>query len=216
MSDVQQQQRWAEQLGAGLAAQGIDLSPEQHAQLTGFLTLLLKWNQAYNLTAIRDPQEMVPLHLLDSLSILTFLRGPRILDVGAGAGLPGIPLAIARPDLDFTLLDANGKKTRFMQQAAWELGLQNVRVVQSRLEAYQPEAPFQTITSRAFTALPRILELCTPRLAPGGLILAMKGAAPIAEIEQLQATGISVRTEPLRVPGVEGQRHAVLAQPQIT
>ncbi|TXH66529.1 MAG: 16S rRNA (guanine(527)-N(7))-methyltransferase RsmG, partial [Thiothrix sp.] len=132
---------------------GLALSDQQDQQLQQYLELLQRWNKVYNLTAVRDPEQMLPLHLWDSLSIVPFIQAQTCLDVGSGAGLPGIPLAILRPTQHFTLLDTNGKKTRFIQQAALELGLANVEVVQTRVEQWQPEQKFAAIISRAFASL---------------------------------------------------------------
>lgn len=178
-------------------------------RLLAYLDLLSKWNRTYNLTAVRDPNVMVRRQLLDSLSILPWVdRGP-VVDVGTGAGLPGIPLAIARPDLDFTLLDTNGKKTRFVQQAVNELGLANVEVVKSRVESLRPRAPFARITARAFATLADIVAGSAHLLADDGCWLAMKGAAPHAEIRDLPP-GFDAAIEELRVPGEIGARHLVI------
>ncbi|MET0093851.1 MAG: 16S rRNA (guanine(527)-N(7))-methyltransferase RsmG, partial [Sedimenticola sp.] len=166
---------WEKQLTDGLRRMDIDLSEQQQGLLLDYLALLLKWNNAFNLTAVRDPAEMVARQLLDSLSILDMVRGPRVLDVGTGPGLPGIPLAIALPDAHFTLLDSNGKKTRFVQQAKTALGLSNVEVVNGRVESFRPDIPFDTVTSRAFAALPKMVELTRHLVAGGGQLLAMKG-----------------------------------------
>jgi len=203
---------WSGQLDRGLEKMGLVLEPGQCRKLLDYLALLLKWNRAFNLTAIRDPDEMVSRQLLDSLSILPLLRGSRILDVGTGPGLPGIPLAVARPECRFTLLDSNGKKTRFVQQSITQLGLENVQVERTRVEAFHPQAGFDTITSRAFAALPRMLELSAHLLAPGGQLLAMKGTVPAGEIAELEAAGYRVRVLPLNVPGSDGQRHALLVE----
>lgn len=204
--------RWPMQLQQGLAALGLELMPEQQRKLCDYLALLQKWNRAYNLTAVRDPAELVPRHLLDSLAVLPFLQGARVLDVGTGAGLPGIPLAVAYPDRTFTLLDSNGKKTRFVQQAKIELDLTNVTVVQARAEAYQPKQLYPMIVTRAFAALPQIWEWVAHLLEPGGLLLAMKGAVPEVEVAELTAQGVSVEIRPLAVPGIDGQRHALLCR----
>ncbi len=201
---------WPGQLASGLAEMGIGLSETQQARSLDYLALLDKWNRAFNLTAIRDPEEMVARQLLDSLSILRLLRGDNILDVGTGPGLPGVPLAIASPERHFTLLDTNGKKTRFIHQVLMELGLDNITVVHGRVEKFRPEAGFTTIVSRAFAALPKIIQLTAHLLVPDGLLLAMKGGVNEAEIQQAEQDGATIRIEPLRVPATEGSRHAIL------
>lgn len=202
--------RWRSQLRDGLQAMAIDLSEGQQQLLLDYLGLLLKWNKAFNLTAIRDPDEMVSRQLLDSLSILPLLQGARVLDVGTGPGLPGIPLAVARPDSRFVLIDSNGKKTRFVQQSLVTLGLPNIEVVRTRVEAYRADAGFDTITSRAFAALPKMVQLTRHLLAEQGRLLAMKGTVPTEEIAQLEADGYRVEVVPLQVPGSDGARHALL------
>jgi len=199
---------WTRQLDDGLAAQSLDLTAEQRRRLIQYLALLFKWNRAYNLTAVREPAEMVSRQLLDSLSILPWLQGPRVLDVGTGAGLPGIPLAIARPELNFTLLDSNGKKVRFVRQAILELGLRNISAEQQRVEQFHPPAPFDTITSRAFAELKDFVSLTAPLLAPGGQWLAMKAALAGEESRALPA-GLSTELLQLNVPGETASRQAV-------
>ncbi len=200
--------RWREQLDAGLAELRITATPAQREHWLAHLALLHKWNRAYNLSAVRDPEQMVARHLLDSLAILPWVRGPRVLDVGTGAGLPGIPLAIARPDWGFVLLDANGKKTRFVQQVVIELGLDNVRVVQQRVEQLQDDQGFDTITSRAFADLHQILRLTAHLRAPGGCWAAMKAGLEELQREPLPP-GLAAEAIPLRVPGNPGVRHLV-------
>lgn len=166
----------------GLAQSGIKTDPEPLMQ---YLLLLAKWNQAYNLTAIRDIESMVTRHLLDSLAILPWVTGQRILDVGSGAGLPGIPLALALPDKQFVLLDSNGKKVRFMQEAKRALKLDNLELVQIRVENYHPEQDFDTVMSRAFSELQLMLSLTKHLLAPEGKWLAMKGRYPDSELTSI-------------------------------
>lgn len=199
---------WRRQLADGLAAQGTALDETQQATLVAYLALLFKWNRAYNLTAVRDPAQMVSRQLLDSLAILPYVQGPRVLDVGTGAGLPGIPLAIARPDLQFTLLDSNGKKIRFVRQAILELGLGNVSAEQQRVEQYRPPAPFDTITSRAFAELKEFVALTGQLLAPGGQWLAMKAALAEDESSMLP-TGLESALLDLNVPDEGAVRRAV-------
>lgn len=170
-----------ERLTSGCTALGLDLPPPSIDRLLDYIALLDKWNQAYNLTAVRDPGEMVTRHLLDSLAVAPHLTGQRIIDVGTGAGLPGIPLAILFPERQFVLLDSNGKKTRFLVQAKASLGLDNVTVIHSRVEEYRPEEPFDTVIARAFAALTDILSLCRHLVAKEGAVLAMKGDASEAE-----------------------------------
>ena len=160
-----------DRLAGGLRELGLSLDDAQQQALLAYRDLLVKWNRAYNLTAVRDPGEMIQRHLLDSLSVLAHLDDRDTLDVGTGAGLPGIPLAIARPDLRFVLLDSNGKKTRFVRHARRELGLSNVEVVNTRVEQYR-NAPSQII-SRAFAALPDMLQALAPLITDGSRVLAM-------------------------------------------
>jgi len=174
-----------------------------------YLALLNKWNKAYNLTAVRDPEMMVSRQLLDSLSILPWIKGPRILDVGTGAGLPGIPLAIAIPEFEFALLDSNGKKTRFIKQAVHELGLKNVSVIQDRVEAVKMTEGFDTIVSRAFADLHLMLKLTAHLRKPDGQWAAMK--ASLDEIQpEILAPELSLETHVLSIPEETGQRHLVL------
>ncbi|MEJ1295933.1 MAG: 16S rRNA (guanine(527)-N(7))-methyltransferase RsmG [Candidatus Sedimenticola sp. (ex Thyasira tokunagai)] len=201
---------WQGQLTDGLKVMGIELSEEQHQKLLNYLALLVKWNRAFNLTAIRDPREMVSRQLLDALSILHLVRGLRVLDVGTGPGLPGIPLAIALPDVWFTLLDSNGKKTRFVQQSIGTLGLRNIEVIQARVEVFQPQQGYDTITSRAFASLPKMVQLTSHLLADGGQYLAMKGIDPVDELDQLGLEEMKVERITLFVPETTGERHAVV------
>jgi 16S rRNA (guanine527-N7)-methyltransferase len=200
-------------LRRGLAELGLALPDDRVDSLVAYVALLTRWNSAYNLTAVRDPAEMVPRHLLDSLAILPWIQGPRLLDVGTGPGLPGIPLALAEPTLRVTLLDANGKKVRFCRQAVMELGLANVQVVQARAEDYRPAEGFATITARAVADLPSLVAAVRHLLAAGTTLLAMKGAVPEAEVALLGAEGFSVAVHPLRVPGVDGERHLIEIRP---
>jgi len=169
--------------------------------------MMVKWNRVYNLSAIKEPDQMVLLHLLDSLSVLPFLYGQRCIDVGTGAGLPGIPLAIARPDMQFALLDSNSKKTRFIQQACIELGLTNVLTLHERVEEYQPEQKFDTVTARAFTALPYLLTKTRHLLSNGGKLLAMK-SKEIDALDRADFAFDSVQT--LVIPELEATRNLVI------
>ncbi|MBN8264502.1 MAG: 16S rRNA (guanine(527)-N(7))-methyltransferase RsmG [Xanthomonadales bacterium] len=196
------------QLAAGLEALGLPAALA--APLLGYLALLARWNATYNLTAIRDPRDMVAKHLLDSLAMQPFVRGLRTLaDLGTGPGLPGIPLAIATPALQVTLVESNGKKARFLREAARQLGLGNVQVAESRIEAFRPGTHFDAITARALATLPLILELGGHLPGPGGRLLAMKGVVPDEEIATLPAGWRLAAVHPLRVPGLDAERHLV-------
>jgi 16S rRNA (guanine527-N7)-methyltransferase len=175
--------------------------------LLNYLLLLDKWNKTYNLTAIRDVNEMVAKHLLDSLAILPWIQGLRIIDVGTGAGLPGIPLAIARPDIKVTLLDSNGKKTRFLQEVQRNLGLKNLEIVQFRVEDYHPSLGFDTVLSRAFSSLQQMVDKTEHLLAPSGQWLAMKGHYIEAECLALKK---SFTVEQYTVQGILGARCCIL------
>ncbi|HSW51993.1 MAG TPA: 16S rRNA (guanine(527)-N(7))-methyltransferase RsmG, partial [Sulfuricaulis sp.] len=166
----------------------------------------------YNLTAVRDPEQMVPRHLLDSLSVLPYLQGPRVLDIGTGAGLPGIPLALARPDLEFTLLDSNAKKTRFATQALHELGLKNVAVVQERVEKFHPAEKFDTLIARAFASIPDMLAASRHLCAPHGRFLVMKGVFPQEELAAV-TDGYRAEVKALTIPGLDAARHMVILTP---
>ena len=178
-----------------------------------YLSLLHKWNQRFNLTAVRDMDEMVTRHLLDSLAVLPWVRGPRILDVGTGAGLPGIPLAVARSLDRFVLLDSNGKKTRFLVQVIARLGLSNVEVVQQRVEAYNPPERFATVVSRAFATIADMLAGAGRLCSPGGRIIAMKGVFPEAELAALPPDYRVEEVRQLEVPGLAAERHVVIMRP---
>lgn len=183
------------------------LDEKQQASLLNYITLLDKWNSTYNLTAVRDPKQMITRHLLDSLAICPYLRGNGVLDVGTGAGLPGIPLAVTFPDRQFTLLDSNNKKTRFVVQAVSELELSNVDVVQSRVENFQSEVLFDTIISRAYATMGDMVKQTSHLLKKGGQFLAMKGTSPAAEIEELPSSYVITENNEINVPGLEEQRH---------
>jgi 16S rRNA (guanine527-N7)-methyltransferase len=206
----------ARMLEEGVQALGVDLSAAQHEQLLDYVTLLAKWNAVYNLTAIRDPRQMLIQHILDSLSILPHLparESAAVLDVGSGGGLPGIVLAIARPDWSVTLNDIVHKKTAFQSQAKAELGLANLSVVTGRVESLRPgvEVPkkFDLIVSRAFAELADFVTLARHLVADGGAIWAMKGVRPDGEIERLPDGAHVVQTVRLDVPMLEAERHLI-------
>ncbi|MGB0722347.1 MAG: 16S rRNA (guanine(527)-N(7))-methyltransferase RsmG [Gammaproteobacteria bacterium] len=177
-------------LDAGLQALGLEVPDEARDRLMAYRDLLAKWNRAYNLTAVRDPHAMIGRHLIDSLAAFPHLYGERILDMGTGGGLPGIPFAIVAPERRFILLDSNGKKTRFCTQAVHELGLKNVEVVQARAESLHIE-PQDMVCSRAFSELALFWRLASPHLKPHGVALAMKAEPSSKEIEALRASGAS-------------------------
>ena len=191
----------------GAAKLGITLSDAQQDALLHYLSMLHKWNKVYALISRRDGEDWLARHLLDSLAVLPYINGSRVIDVGSGAGLPGIPLAIMCPDKQFTLLDSNSKKARFMTQALIELGLKNVTVVDQRAEAFQPEQGFDTVVSRAFATIADMLGVAAHLISPGGKFLAMKGVYPEQELQQLSA-GYSVEAvHMLEIPFQQGERH---------
>ena len=192
-------------LEQGIERMGLSIDASRRELLAAFIGLLARWNRAYNLTAVRDPAEMVPRHVLDSIAVCPYLGGGPVLDLGTGAGLPGIPLAAIRPDLNFVLLDANGKKVRFVRQAALELGLDNVSAVQARMESYRPEQKFATIVSRAVTGLSELAAVSNRLLLPGGHLLLMKGRFPHDELAARGAPDAVVHR--LDVPFLDGERH---------
>lgn len=189
---------------------GRALSPIERGHLLAYLDLLQRWNSAYNLTAIREPGEMVVRHLLDSLSVMPFMGEGPVLDAGTGAGLPGVPLAIFKPGQEFTLLDSIGKKVRFLRQVKRELGLANIQPVQDRLETHLPERPYQAIISRAFSSLADFADGSRHLLSAGTRLLAMKGQDPLAERRQLPGWIQVDSVQELVVPGLQEQRHLVI------
>jgi 16S rRNA (guanine527-N7)-methyltransferase len=194
---------------------GIDLPREARAKLAAFLSLLVKWNKTYNLTAIREPERMLTHHVRDALSVLPHLpqrAGLRVLDVGSGGGVPGVPLAIARPEWHLVVLDGNRKKGAFLQQAAIELSLPNVEAVTARVEDYAPAAPFDVVIARALSDLATFAGASLRHLAPGGRIVAMKGVYPRDEIAQLPRAVRVVETVALVVPGLDAERHLVVME----
>ena len=201
--------RIANALQRGCDALELTLDSQQHALLLDYLGLLAKWNKAYNLTAVRDEAQMVTRHLLDSLVIAPHIRGRRLLDVGTGAGLPGIPLAILFPEREFHLLDSNGKKTRFLFQVKTALRLDNMVVHHARVESFTADQPFEVVLSRAFASLGDMVDGCHHLLAPDGRFLAMKGAYPAHELEVVSTQYELKAVYPLVVPGLAEQRHLV-------
>ncbi|MEO8739441.1 MAG: 16S rRNA (guanine(527)-N(7))-methyltransferase RsmG [Casimicrobiaceae bacterium] len=202
-------------LATGIDALGLELDPVARGKLGAYVALLEKWNRTHNLTAIRDPAQIITHHLLDSLSMLPHLppgTGRRAIDVGSGGGMPGIPLAVARPELRMTLLDSNRKKTAFLEQAAIELPLANVEVVAGRVEDFAPRIAFDAVISRAYSALGNFVAQTRHLLAPGGQWLAMKGTLPREEIAALPASVRVVATPALRVPGINAERHLVVME----
>jgi 16S rRNA (guanine527-N7)-methyltransferase len=201
----------AEQLARGLAALGVDLPAPTQVKLLAFAALLGKWNKVYNLTALRGETQVISHHLLDSLAVLPHLgAAKRLADIGSGGGLPGIPLAIARPDCAFTLLDANAKKTRFVTQAVGELALKNVDVVQARVENYRPVEKFDTLVTRAFSSIADMLNNAQHLCAPGGRFLAMKGVYPEEELAAIPAAYAVSEVVALKVPGLDAARHLAI------
>lgn len=202
----------AAELARGAAQLGVQLTSAQQEQLLAYLALLIKWNKAYNLTAVRDPDEMVSRHLLDSLSIVAFVRaaGDNWLDVGSGGGMPGIPLAILFPERRFTTLDSNGKKTRFQTQVKLELKLANLEVVHSRVEEFRPAQPFAGIVSRAFSSLADFAHWTRHLGDADTRWLAMKGQYPHDELAALPADFRVEAEHVLQVPGCQGQRHLLI------
>lgn len=200
----------SEDLVAGSSALGVALDAVQQQKLLDYIALIVKWNKVYNLTAVREPEAMIGHHLLDSLAVLPHLAGVRrLIDVGSGAGLPGIPLAIARPEMKITLLDSNHKKTTFMRQACLELGLTNAEVVCERVEQWQPQDKYDAVISRAYSELKEFVRLSAHLLAKGGKLYAMKGVYPVEEIAQLKSAKVE-EVIALTVPGLEAQRHLVI------
>lgn len=193
---------WAELARESPAPQALDA-------MRAYLDQLIRWNRSYNLTAIRDPGDMVTRHLLDSLSLLPWVDSP-LLDVGTGAGLPGVPLAIANPDLEVTLIDSAGKKVRFLRHVKRTLGLQNIHPIHGRVEDHHPTAVYACIVSRAFSSLGDFAAACRHLAAPGTRLLAMKGRDPREELRQIPPdfTGQSVKK--LSVPGLQEDRHLVI------
>lgn len=198
------------QLEQGLAELGLALPPTAQQSLLAYAALLYKWNRTYSLTALREQDKAVSHHLLDSLAVLPFVPAGALLDVGSGGGMPGIPLAIARPELRVTLLDSNSKKAAFLKQAAIELALPNISVHCGRVEQYHPQDRFSTITSRAFAELADFVQLTRHLLRSDGEWLAMKGLWPRDEIARLPQDVAVDAVHRLAVPGVDGERHLVL------
>jgi len=198
-------------LREGAQELGVSLGDDQVQRLVALIQLLAHWSRAYNLTAVRDPLDMVAYHLLDSLALVPYLRGNAVLDLGTGAGFPGLPLAIACPEQTFTLLDSTGKKIRFVRQAVLELGLRNVQVVQSRIESYKNEGKFVTIVARALAVLPVLLRWVEPLLRRPGVLLAPKGHQASVEIAPLipQMDPAHVRLHRLNIPYIVGARMLV-------
>ena len=202
-----------ERIAGGIAELGLDLEPASLARCTDFLRLLEKWNRVHNLTAVRETEQMVILHLLDSLAVLPHLAPARtLLDVGSGGGLPGIPLAIARPELMVTLLDSSHKKTVFLEQARAELALANVEVACERVEQWRPDRQFDVVVSRAFAELGDFIAQAQHLVAPGGRLIAMKGVHPFEEIAKVPSTHRVAGVTELHVPHLDAKRHLVFVE----
>jgi 16S rRNA (guanine527-N7)-methyltransferase len=192
----------------------LDISAAQQGQLIDFVELLVKWNKAYNLTSVRDPEQMLVKHIVDSLVVSPHLVGQRFIDVGTGPGLPGIPLAIANPDCHFVLLDSLGKRIRFLTQVKSTLKLDNITLVQSRVEDYQPQEQLDGVISRAFASMTDMVQWCSHLIEPKSRFFALKGLYPQEEIEALSDSVTVAAVQPLQVPELIGERHLVILEKQ--
>lgn len=197
----------------GLHQLSCEVSEYQLEQLQGYLQLLQRWNKVYNLTAVRNPVDMLPLHIFDSLAVAKYIQGDNCLDVGSGAGLPGIPLAIMQPERQFTLLDTNGKKTRFIQQAIIQLKLSNTNVVQERVESWQTEKKFSSIISRAFASIKDFVNGTANHLENNGALYAMKAQLSPDELNDLPKGFELVKAHPLSIPKLVAERHLLEIRP---
>lgn len=201
-------------LAQGIAGMGLDVSTEKQAKLVEYVERIHKWNKAFNLTSVRDPEQMMVKHILDSLAVAPFIEQTRLIDVGTGPGLPGIPLAILFPEKHFTLLDSLGKRVRFMKQCGFEMKLNNIEPIQSRVELHQPDVPYDAVLSRAFASLKDMLHWCAHLVDSKGQFLALKGQYPNDEIAEVEQEFSVVSVNPLAVPGLVGERHLVTLQPK--
>ncbi|MAL84108.1 MULTISPECIES: 16S rRNA (guanine(527)-N(7))-methyltransferase RsmG [Idiomarina] len=199
-----------EQLKELLEQAQLTLSESQIDQQLALVGLLDKWNKAYNLTSVRNPKDMLPRHIMDSLAVRQYLQGQRFIDVGTGPGLPGLPLAIAEPDKEFVLLDSLGKRIRFIRQVCHELKLTNVTPVQARVEDYQDEKKFDGVISRAFASLNDMLSWCEHLPSDKGRFYALKGLYPQEELDELSANYKTESIEQINVPGIDASRHIVI------
>jgi len=200
----------AADLAAGLRTLDVPLDPAAQEKLLAYVALIAKWNRVYNLTAVREPERMLSRHLLDSMAVLPHLCGPSIADVGSGAGLPGIPLAIARPDWQVTLIESNHKKSAFLRQAAIELALRNVDIREERAEAVTPRGVFDEVIARAFSDLAEFAAAAATLCKPAGKLVAMKGVYPYEEIAALPQGCRVEQVVSLEVPGMDAERHLVI------
>jgi 16S rRNA (guanine527-N7)-methyltransferase len=203
----------AQQLAGGIGELGLVIPQEVQERLLAYLQLIVKWNRVHNLTAIRDISGMVNAHLLDSLAVVPYLSAQSILDIGSGAGLPGIPLALAWPQSKVTLLDSNHKKAAFLRQASIELGMQNVVVVCERVESWQSDTPFDLVISRAYSDMAEFVRVAARFSQAGGTLAAMKGVYPREDLGRLPPGCVVRKVLPLRVPGLNAERHLVLIEP---
>jgi 16S rRNA (guanine527-N7)-methyltransferase len=203
-------------LMAGARDLAVTLDDATCTALLQLLDELVRWNRAYNLTAITDRAQMLTHHLLDSLSVAPFVQGNTLADAGTGAGFPGLPLALIAPQRRCVLIDSNGKKQRFVAHAARTLGLRNVEALQARVEEVRPAQPFGTVVARAFAALPQMLNWVAPLCGPGTRVLAMKGRLAESEIADVPAPWAIEQTVPLQVPGLNEERHLVIATCRLT
>ncbi|MEO5693712.1 MAG: 16S rRNA (guanine(527)-N(7))-methyltransferase RsmG [Usitatibacter sp.] len=202
-----------DKLQDGLAAMGLDIPQAARERMAAHLALIAKWNRVHNLTAVRETEQMIVLHLLDSLSLLPHLgEAKNVIDVGTGPGFPGVPIAIARPDLEVTLLDSSHKKCTFLEQAKAELRLANVNVVCARVEQWKPPRPFDVVVSRAFADLSDFVTQSQHLAAPGGRLLAMKGVYPFEEIARVPASHRVAQVVELAVPTLDAKRHLVFVE----